>query len=183
MLSDGIPEKNKQVQACLWAGLDNIPGKHFRPSSLSLAWIFYILSKTAHYVEIIKYFSRDRKKTHCKHLPRLSSIWLLLEKVLTNFGGNHRCCSFSAKHVYQLSLWIQHFANEHLITDCALIFLSLSYLLWFWVTVLLEFIKSQRPKWLVGGVSKATWNCTRWDNTCDWPLRGKFWWWEPLMRN
>ena len=81
-------------------------GQKSRGKHLALAWIFNILIKTAHYVEIIEYFSRDHKKTHCKHLPRLSSIWLLLEKsVLTNFfwGGDHRCCSFSAKHVYQLN--------------------------------------------------------------------------------
>lgn len=73
-------KKNEQSQACLWAGLDKSPGKNIRPS-VPLAWIFYILSKTAHYVEIIKYFSRDRKKTRCKHLPLLSSIWLLIGEI------------------------------------------------------------------------------------------------------
>lgn len=50
--------------------------------------------------------------------------------------------------------------------------------MWFWITVPLDFIESQRPKWLVAGVATATAKGTGWGNASDWPLRGRHRGWD-----
>lgn len=85
--------------------------------------------------------------------------------------------SWNGRQIYFLAIpSASGFPNKHGVTGYTFIFLSLSYLLWFWVSLSLDFIKSQPPEWLVGGVATATTKCTGWDDTWGGPLSGELWW-------
>lgn len=84
-----------------------------------------------------------------------------------------------SKHLRKGSHWfvdIPICPNKHQTTDCTLIFLSLSYLVWLWVSLPLDFIKSQPAEGLESDVSTAAWEWTDWNDTCYGSFTGKLWW-------